>query len=297
MPVSIRGYVAICAIVLFAWSAACNDMNESSSSPQESHPQALGEERPTAEQRPGPKPSIIFAEKRLYQAPRIHHSDLAGSVAKFIDWASQSVPEEREYGREMIHAMFRDPEVISVLQDELQNSVETDHTRALVVLAIMGEARTEKGFEFLVEFANRPLPRDGTVVDGEIEERSALAMLQAKAVNGIAYMQTEEADWRTLEFAANHESIIVRSEAIFSLLANSPDPDLARMRLKEHLRAEDQIHLLRVHRTADDDEESFNKKLNVFLKANKWEAKVPEHDDEDHGQDGPNPELPDAPEF
>lgn len=191
-----------------------------------------------------------------------------GDVATFVDWAGRSTVDESELVRRAIVAARWNERVVGALIDEVETAQRTDHSRALLALALLGEMRNPGGTAFLMDFIHRPLPRTGTVAfGGEIVERTAQAMLQAKAVDGIAYLRTEEGDDAVLSIAGSHPSKIVRAEAINAFLWNHGDSPAARRVLAPRVRADEQILIDRVRRGSGEGAASFNAKLRSFLEA------------------------------
>ena len=121
--------------------------------------------------------------------------------------------------------------------------------------------------DHLVRFLWQPLPTAGTLVEGEIAERTALAILQAKAVDGLAYLRTAKGDLEVLRAVSNHPEIAVRAEAITAYLWNHGDSAAARSELKKYVRSGEEVYLDRVRRVPGERAAAFDEKLQVFLKA------------------------------
>jgi hypothetical protein len=168
-----------------------------------------------------------------------------------------------------------------------------DHSRALVVLSLIGEARSKHGEECLVRFMALPFPDKGTVVDGEILEQTALATLQAKAIDGLAYLRSDTADKLVFEAVAKHPSRIVRAEAIAAYLWNHDDTDRAKEALKPYVQKDEVIFLDRVVKREGEPKESFNKKLDAYLKLHS-DLKPPAPE---KAQPRPRPTVGKAPAF
>lgn len=212
---------------------------------------------------PGPHPKEIFAERQTREpAPLAGPEDLG----VFIQWAAESIPAEREVGRKIIVEAAENEQIAQALIKEVESSVETDHSRALVVLAILGEMRNPAAEPFFVEFIARPLPETGTMIEGEIVEKTALAMLQAKAVECLAYLKSESGDREIFRIVAEHESIIVRAAAVNAYLWNHQDEPEASSQLAQFVRDDERVLLNRVRREPGESSESFNRKLERFLK-------------------------------
>jgi hypothetical protein len=218
---------------------------------------------------PGPRPSEIV--KRLAEQPPpalTGTGDVARKNAQaFIDWAAASTKPQAEMVRKAVAEAGRNPEIMEAFCQKAFDAQHTDHSRALVVLSLIGEARSKYGEECLVKFMALPFPEKGTLVDGEIVEQTALATLQAKAIDGIAYLRTEAADKIVLEAVAKHPSRIVRAEAIAAYLWNHEYSERARETLRSFVRKDELIFLDRVVRREGEPKESFNRKLEAYLKA------------------------------
>jgi hypothetical protein len=228
-----------------------------------------------------PKPSQALENRGILPPPPLTRAE---DVPAFVTWAAGSTVREREVGRTAILSARDNPAVIEGLIDEIERSRSRDHSRTLVALAVLGEMRSPRGEEFLTEFVNRPLPETGTVVDGEIIEQTALATLQAKAVDGLAYMRSPRADAEILRLAGSHPSRIVRAEAINAYLFNRNDSAEARRALARSVREDEQILIDRVRRNPGEGKESFNRKVAAFLKAHpEVQPPAPERGDSKEG--------------
>jgi hypothetical protein len=190
------------------------------------------------------------------------------AVLEFIKWAGASRKSEHELVRKTIAGAAENKEVAGVLCDEAFKAQKEDHSRALLVLSILGEMRSSDSAQCLNRFMAIPFPQAGAVVDGEIIEQTALATLQAKAIDGLAYVRTDVGDKAVLEAVRSHPSIIVRGEAIEAYLWNHRDsPADARKTVASFIRKGEQIYFDRVNRESGEGSETFNRKLQAYLKA------------------------------
>jgi hypothetical protein len=221
-------------------------------------------EKPSAKQATGSAPSEILARRPQGKPPALSRRE---DVPAFIAWAAASTTEEQEIARQLIAAAAQHPGVVQALIAEVENVYRTDHSQALLILAILGEMRSPVAEPFLRDFIDRPLPSTGTVVDGEIIEQTAQAMLQAKAVAGLAYLRQPSSDQEVLRIIAQHPSRIVRAEAISAYLWNHGDSPEARRLVFRHVRPEEQIFVDRPRRVRGEDAAAFNRKLAEYLKA------------------------------
>ena len=216
----------------------------------------------------GPRPSTIIKELAGRRPPELTGT---GEVAQknalaFIDWAASSTKEQAELVRKAVAEAGKSPDIMGAFCKEAFEAQPVDHSRALVVLGLIGEARSKHGEECLVKFMALPFPDKGTVVDGEILEQTALATLQAKAIDGLAYLQSDTADKIVFEAVAKHPSRIVRAEAIAAYLWNHDYSDRAKEALKPYVHKDEVIFLDRVVKREGEPKESFNKKLEAYLK-------------------------------
>ena len=227
-------------------------------------------EQPPATQAPqGPSPSVTVKELAKRQPPALigKGEEAKKSALAFIDWASASTKDQDDLVRKSIATARENPDIVQAICEEAFAQQESDHSRALVALSLAGEAKSPHSLECLAKFVRQPLPEKGTVVEGEILEKTALASLQAKAIDGLAYLRNENADRYVLEAAAKHPSRIVRAEAIAAYLWNHDYSDKARESLKSVIRKDEVIFMDRLVKQAGEPRDSFNRKLAEYLKA------------------------------
>jgi hypothetical protein len=232
-------------------------------------------QEPIAHGPSGPAPSQLLSGRELHHPPPLA---AAADVPRFVDWACFSTIDEREDARKAITSAAHNTQVLSALFDEVEKAALTDHPRALIALGIIGEMRNPRGARWLAEFARRPLPERGTVIEGEIIEQTSLAMLEGKAVDGLAYMRTPEWDRRVLELARDHPSRVVRAEAINAFLWNHNDGEDAKKKLRRVVRREDALFIDRLRHVKGEDAAVFNRRLAEYLKVHpEANPPLPEH--------------------
>lgn len=227
------------------------------------------EKVPTTKEPAGPNPSRISETLQRPVPPILApNKDPRASVLEFVAFAGMSGAGQREEIRKALGAARENREVANVLCDEAFKAQKEDHSRALLILSLLGELRNPLGAQCLNRFLNLPFPQTGTKVDGEIVEQTALGELQAKAVDGLAYFNTKATDEFVFRAVRTHPSIIVRAEAIEAYLWNHRDQgEEARRTLSQYVRKGEEIYLDRVRRDTGESAESFNRKLEAFLKA------------------------------
>jgi hypothetical protein len=217
----------------------------------------------------GPRPSTTVKQLAEQRPPELTGT---GEVAQknalaFIEWAASSTKAQAELVRKAVAEARDNADIMGAFCKAAFEKQPQDHSGTLVALGLIGEARSRYGEECLARFIKLPFPEKGTVVDGEIVEQTALATLQAKAIDGLAYLRTETADKIVLEAIAKHPSRIVRAEAIAAYLWNHDGSERAREALRPYVRQGELIFLDRVTRVEGEKKESFNGKLEAYLKA------------------------------
>lgn len=189
------------------------------------------------------------------------------AVEAFLQWASASVPEERDDARQALAAMRSDKTVVSTLCRIGRKAEVTDGTKAMVAYALLGELRSDKGLRCLRSVVVRKAPVGGPVEteSGKPMAELSFEQLQAKAVEGMAYHGTAESDAMVLDVIAKHPSRAVRAAAIDAWLWNHGDGPDARVPLLQVVSASDAVLLDRVRREEGESAKSFDTKLATFL--------------------------------
>jgi len=255
---------------------------------------------PSTKSPAGPSPSLLLERRSQLKPPPLTGTGEAAqqSVASFIDWAAGSTEREAETARRLLAAAREEREVAQAFCDQALRAREADHSRALVALALLGEIKSPVGEKCFTQVLALPLPTQGTVVEGEILEQTALATLQAKAVDGLAYLGTPSAQEEVLRLVRAHPSRIVRAEAIDAYLWNHADSVEAKATLRKYVQKGEEIFVDRVRRNTGEKAESFNAKLAAFLKAHpEVRAPAPEKVKEGGPAQRAGRKLPPPPKF
>ena len=218
---------------------------------------------PSARQATGASPRELLARYQAHSPPQLASAE---QVGRFLDWVGASHVDEKEDARNAIVAAAGNQAVVQALIAEIERVKAADQSRALLALAILGETKNAKAQEFFTAFVWRTLPQQGTVIDGEIMEQTQAAQLQGKAIDGLAYINSDSANKVVLDVIAHHPSKIVRAEAINAYLWNHGDSVEARKTLSQFVRSDEAILLDRVRRVTGESAASFNAKLARFLK-------------------------------
>jgi hypothetical protein len=293
-----RRPVVAASLAVFVIVVALAGAASRGSSAPSAAPQGQGQ-GPASKQAAVGSPSSRGQEQRMEKAPQIFADEQRGraSAKELIDWAGRSTPAQREEARATFARAKENKVVVDTLCEEAFAAQKTDHSRALVVLAILGETRSPHAERCLARFLDIPFPQGGkATAEGEIPEQTALATLQAKAVDGLAYLGSRSADELVLKQVREHPSIIVRAEAIAAYLYNKKNSPEARAALLRHVRKGEEIHLDRVAREEGETKDSFNRKLDVFLKKHPEvhgrgpeKSQNPDKQKEEKQADRPNP--------
>lgn len=213
----------------------------------------------------GPAPEVLRAGIAQQPLPPLTS---AADVPAFVDAAAVAPVSRREQLRELIGSAQGDTEIANRLIAEFEVARKTDFSRALVILALLGEQRNPAGVAFLTKFVWQPLPQGGPVLRelgisaaAETQER-----LQVKAANGIPYARTPQALKATLEIAARHPLQAVRIEAASSYLWNQGNSEQARRALAGVLRKDELMVLDRPVRVDGMSAQEFNRQLTRYLR-------------------------------
>jgi hypothetical protein len=185
-------------------------------------------------------------------------------VDAFLNWASRMRAQDRERAQAVVAGAAGNPPVVARMIQEVEQPRKRDFARTLLTLGFLGWLKNETALAFLAEFVRRPLPSQGTIVDGEIVERRQQEQLQAKAVDGLAFANTPATNTLVLSIITSHPSTIVRAEAINAYLWNRGDSAEAKRELRQVALPEDQIFIDRVRRRRGERTETFNTKLDAF---------------------------------
>lgn len=195
----------------------------------------------------------------------------AETLDAFIAWAGRSNDQDRELVRAYLHRAAPADWSLGQLYERFQKARAENFDGALVILSIIGELRNPKSIDLLQRIIWEPQVEDEKLDDARLTQRDTQEILQSKAVEGLAYLQSPESFKATLEIATKHPGQAVRSAAVDAFLFNAGDTEEARARLSKTLRREEQYMADRARKSATTDVDTFNKQLALFY------DRYPEH--------------------
>lgn len=227
------------------------------------------------------KPPVHVVDRPDLPPPRLGPE----TIDEFLVWAASVPVGEVDVVRRAIAsaAASQRDELVDLLHRELWRLPVTDVSRHLVLLSTVGElrdARSAAGLADLVWFEPLVEERPGST-PGCSFEVSPTQMIQARAVEMLSYLATEEADRLTMRVALEHPSPAVRAAAIDAHLYNHGDSAEEADRLRSVVRSGDVV-LVGVPRfTRDTDPEDLARSVREFYDRHPSErAEDPRHGDE-----------------
>jgi hypothetical protein len=152
----------------------------------------------------------------------------------------------------------------------------------LVVLGMLGEMKRPDAMAQLREVVWAPLPPADSDAD-KLTARDFEEMVQVKAVQGLAFLATPQADAAVREVIAKHEALHVRVSAIDAYMWNHGDRPEAAAELYRLLPAELHPYVERPRFQSGQDTEEFTRRLRAWQE--KWGTK-PQTTTAAEGQDG-----------
>src|SRR4051794_36070914 len=153
-----------------------------------------------------------------------------GTVEKFVGWVAAVPVAEAQLIRDQVAQAAADVQVVDALAEALFRLPADDLGRHLLLLSVLGETRNPCAVGPLTRFIRLPgeaitPPQPAQMGELTGKERDATLLdvgpvLQARAVEMLAYLRVPEAIDETLKVAADHPSRVVRVAAIDAYLFN-----------------------------------------------------------------------------
>lgn len=173
---------------------------------------------------------------------------------------------------EAVTGLRRQPGAVEAIARHYQQLPVEAFEQRLAVIGILGEMRRPDSLSRLREVVWAPLPPGGSIAEGLVP-RDLEEMIQAKAVQGLAYLATPPADAEVLEVIANHEALHVRVSAIDAYMWNHGDSRMAADELYQLLPPELHPFVERPRFHRDMDPEQFTRRLEAWRE--RWKPQPP----------------------
>lgn len=198
------------------------------------------------------------------------------NLDQFITQAGRSTKSTDEQIRQEIHKAQSDTLVLDGLIGRFQKTRETEYSRALIILSIIGEMKSPRTIPFFENLLDEETDQPTENKFEYLSKRDLLEMLQSSAIRSLAYLQTQNADSIVLNYLQWHPAIAVRTAGIDAYLYNHGDTEEAKGTLRSILNEEDWVYLDRVRKSSVVSDEQFNLGLEQFYEKNP-EQVAPDH--------------------
>lgn len=139
---------------------------------------------------------------------------------------------------ETVAALRQQPGAVQALAKRYRELESGDFDQRLLTLGLVGELKRPDAAAFLGEVVWAPLPARQDAPEGLLNERELEEMVQAKAVQGLAFVASSETDQAVREVMLKHPARHVRVTAIDAYLWNHGDQPEVAKELYELLPAE-----------------------------------------------------------
>ena len=183
---------------------------------------------------------------------------------------------------EALAALRRQPSAAAAIALQYQRLPAEAFEQRLVVVGVLGELRRSEGLAPLREVVWAPLPLAEAMPEG-LSERDLEEMIQAKAVHGLAYLATPEADEAVRDVIVNHEARHVRVSAIDAYMWNHGDRRETAEELYGLLPAEMHLYVERPRFHRGMDREKFVRRLEAWRQRWSSEPEPPLDTDREGG--------------
>ena len=180
---------------------------------------------------------------------------------------------------EVVAKLRRQPGAVEAMARQYRQLPAEAVEQRLVVLGMLGEMKRSDAMAQLRDVIWAPLPPADSQGD-MLTARDLEEMVQAKAVQGLAYLATPQADAAVREVIEKHEALHVRVSAIDAYMWNHADSPETAAELYRLLPADlhPYVERPRFHRGMD--REEFTRKLRAWQQrwGNQSPASGPDHD-------------------
>jgi hypothetical protein len=200
------------------------------------------------------------------------------TIQEFLGWVAAVPVVDAHLIREQVALAASSTDVLDELEKALFDLPVEDVGRHLLLLSVLGETRNPIVSSLLTRFIR--LPADeigspppvsmGSLTGKEPTDASLLtigAILQARAVEMLAYQEVPQAIEETLKIAADHPLKVVRVAAIDAYLFNCEHDNEAIERVRCVVREDERMLVGLIRRTKGMDAKEFDVKVQAFYKS------------------------------
>jgi hypothetical protein len=183
--------------------------------------------------RPRPNAALDIAESLPHEASV---EQLRDRLSVWLAEIGAAVPSQMPTVYRSVAIVRQQPNAVSSLVSLLEALSGDAFVERSTILSVLGELRREDAVGFLRDFAWRELPAKAAGARREhLSPRARAEALQAKAMQGLAYLGTEAALTEARRAAREHESLVVRAAAVDAFMWNRGDTTDAREELRREL--------------------------------------------------------------
>ena len=247
-------------------------------------PPLLSPEPPKWEDRRPMKMEQAFEASRMRQV--VADLPLVASVDEVELALSEMLPQVYRATKgdlpviaEVVAKLRRQPGAVEAMTRQYRQLPAEAVEQRLVVLGMLGEMKRSDAMAQLREVVWAPLPPADSRAE-LLTERDYEEMVQAKAVQGLAYLATPQADAAVREVIERHEALHVRVSAIDAYMWNHGDSPKTAAELYRLLPAELHMYVERPRFHRGMDRQEFTRKLRAWQQkwGNQSPASGPDHD-------------------
>ena len=130
---------------------------------------------------------------------------------------------------DILTELGKQPQAASALAQSYRKLPPQAFEERLLTIGMVGELKRAESIPFLRELISAPLPAKDSNAAERLSQRELEEMIQAKAVQALAYLATKEADAAVKDVMLKHESVHVRQTAVDAYMFNHKDsPEVAK---------------------------------------------------------------------
>ena len=130
---------------------------------------------------------------------------------------------------DILKELGKQPQAVAAFAQSYRKLPREAFQERLLTIGMVGELKRAESMPFLREVISAPLPARDPKAAELLSQRELEEMIQAKAVQGLAYLATKEADAAVKDVMLKHESAHVQQTAIDAYMFNHKDsPEVAK---------------------------------------------------------------------